>query len=141
MRKKLEQIVWPHVKTKIFSRIEEIKKQDVTKESLDNETMVPVIVVEAAVLLDAGWEDALDGVWVVRAPPTVAVERLVEHRSFSVKDAKQRIEAQNSRRGIGNIDEEVKRGIVTAIIENTGGLEELKESLQKALHDENAWKQ
>ena len=146
--KKLEHIVWPHVKTEIFDRIEAIKKEGLTpgednKEGDDDnkQQKTPVIVVEAAVLLDAGWEDFLDGVWVVTAPPKVAVGRLVEYRSFAAEDAEKRIEAQKSRRGIGNIDEEVRNGVVNAIIENRGGLEELKATLMASLNDEKCWKQ
>ena len=127
--------MWPHVKTEIRSRIVKIQKeQDI------GSSKTPVVVLEAAVLLDAGFDDILDGVWVVRAPPDVAVERLVQYRSFTAEDAKKRVEAQKTRRGIGNVDEEVKNGVVTGIIENTGGLDELKQSLLEKLNDSNAWK-
>ena len=49
-----------------------------------------------------------------------SVERLIEYRSFTREDAEKRIEAQKSRRGIGNVEEEVKNGVVTAIIEIQG---------------------
>ena len=160
----LERIVWPHVKAEIIARIEDIKKQQATSSTSTTKTPAgqeedaesgndapattttinilqpPIIVLEAAVLLDAGWEDLLDGVWVVRAPQKTAVERLIEYRSFTREDAEKRIEAQNPRRGIGNVEEEVKNGVVTAIIENTGGLEELKKALLDKLNDSNAWK-
>ena len=99
-----------------------------------------MIVLESAVLLEAGYQDILDGCWVVRAPPEVAVSRLVEYRSFSKEDAEKRIEAQKTRRGIGNVEEEMDKREVTAVIENTGGLDELKASLLEKLKDPNAWK-
>ena len=135
--KALEEIVWPHLKAEIRSLIYNIKQEH---SSASKSESVPVIVLEAAVLLDAGFDDILDGVWVVRAPPDVAIQRLVEYRSFTEDDAKKRIEAQKTRRGIGNVEKEVEDGVVTAVIENTGDLEALKEELLKKLNDSNAWK-
>lgn len=134
----LEHIVWPHVKTEIQKQIEKIREQQETNDDKANKDNV--IILEAAVLLDAGWDDLLDGVWVVRAPHDVAVDRLVEYRSFTKEDAEKRMEAQMTRRGIGNIYEEVKNGVVTAIIENSGGVDELKAALLEKLQDSNAWK-
>jgi dephospho-CoA kinase len=59
---KLERIVWPHVQTKIEAQIEKAKS-----EWNEEGGKTPIIVVEAAVLLDAGWQDFLDGVWVISA--------------------------------------------------------------------------
>ena len=57
--KKLERIVWPHVNKNIQAEIESLKTRHA-----ETREKIPVIVVEAAVLLDAGWqEDFLDEVW------------------------------------------------------------------------------
>ncbi|CAB9525906.1 Dephospho-CoA kinase [Seminavis robusta] len=140
----LERIVWPHVRTKILARIEEIKQEQQNESkgnnNDDNHQQPATIVLESAVLLDAEWEDLLDGIWLVRVPHTVAIQRLVQYRNFSEEDAQKRIEAQQTRRGIGNADEEVEKGVVTAIIENTGEVEELQKSLQENLHSAKSWK-
>lgn len=131
------------MKTEILAQIGEIQQQhqqQVGNDAEDKRIKYPVIVLEAAVLLDAGWDDLLDGVWVIRAPHQAAVDRLVENRSFTKEDAEKRMEAQKTRRGIDNVDEEVKNGVVTAIIENTGGVDELKAALLEKLEDPNAWK-
>ena len=99
-----------------------------------------MIVLESAVLLDAGWDSLLDGIWVVRVPREFAIDRLMEFRAFSQQDAEQRIDAQQGRRGIGNLDQEVQDGVVTAVIENTGDLDALKASLLEKLNDSNSWK-
>jgi dephospho-CoA kinase len=126
--------VWPHVKTEIISQIEDIKQRNQCSKQ-------PVtVVLESAVLLDAGWEDLLDGVWAVRAPHKVAVERLVEYRKFTEEEAEKRIQAQKTRRGIGNVEEEVEKGVVTAVIENTGDVEQLKRSLLANLNNDSSWK-
>ncbi|KAL3945909.1 MAG: hypothetical protein SGBAC_000060 [Bacillariaceae sp.] len=134
---RLEKIVWPHVKTLLSEKIESLKL-DWEKEKNDDDSAI--IVLEAAILLDAGWDDLLDGIWAVRAPKFTAVKRLVETRNLAVEEAEKRMKYQNSSRGIGNIDAEVKNGVITAVIENSGTLEDLKESLQNAIHDPKSWK-
>eukprot|EP00934_Nitzschia_sp_Nitz4_P004743 Nitzschia sp. Nitz4//scaffold2_size372955//365995//366903//NITZ4_000484-RA/size372955-processed-gene-0.462-mRNA-1//1//CDS//3329546961//4733//frame0 len=133
---KLERRVWPHVKDCLAEHIQSIQsewKQNPTDKS-------PIIVVEAAVLLDANWDDILDGIWVVRTPRTTALQRLMETRGLSEEEANKRIDAQESRRGIGNLEEELQNKVVSKVIENAGSLEDLKQSLQQALDDPKAWK-
>jgi dephospho-CoA kinase len=101
---------------------------------------MPVVVLEAAVLLDAEWDDLLDGIWVVTAPKSVALDRLVETRGLLQEEAEKRITAQDSRRGIGNLDEEISNGVVTGVIENKGSLDDLKQALGVALNDSRSWK-
>lgn len=137
--------MWPHVKSIIHTRIDEIKQKELETSSTSTSDVgdskkFPVIVLEAAVLLDAGWDDLLDGLWVVTTPTDLAIDRLVQNRGFSVEEAKKRIEAQKTRRGIGNVDEEVQKGVVTAIIKNVGNEEDLKQDLLDKLDDPKAWK-
>lgn len=129
---KLEQIVWPHVKQDILDQIQTIQNGWAGDGS-------PVVVVEAAVLLDAGWEDFLNGVLVVTASPRVALDRLMENRGLSEEEAQKRVDAQSSRRGIGNLDEEVQLKVVTAVVQNNGTIENLKEALSQKLEDETTW--
>lgn len=130
---KLECIVWPHVKTEIEKLVQSYREQHVPT----NKT--PVLVVEAAVLIDAGWDDLLDGLWVVRAPEDQALERLQSQRGFTAADAKTRIEAQTVRRGIGNLQQEVDDGVVTCVISNNATASELKAQLAEALQDHSCW--
>jgi dephospho-CoA kinase len=130
---KLERIVWPHVKKKIEDSIESYRQQSVPQNKK------PILVLEAAVLVDAGWQDLLDGLWIVHVPREVALNRLQENRGLSREDALTRINTQASRRGIGNLQEEVDKGVVSCVITNDGSPEDLKENLSKALGDENCW--
>lgn len=131
--RRLERIVWPHVQNKIAAKIEQAKV------GWETSGKTPVIVVEAAVLLDAGWQDFLDGVWVLSVPSEDAVQRLQENRGLTVQDAEKRIAAQQPRRGIGNLEEEVANKVVSAVIDNRGSLEDLKERLAEKLIDKAAW--
>lgn len=130
---KLEQIVWPHVKTEIKSIIEEKRREEIP------ESKSPIVILEAAVLIDANWQDLLDGLWVIRASPEAALRRIMENRGLTRDEAQKRIDAQQSRRGIANLQEEVDKGLVTAVIDNNGSLEELKGKLQRALKDPSCW--
>ena len=119
----LEQIVWPHVKNSLTREIEKLKS------SVRNSDR-SVAIVEAAVMLDAGWQDIFDGIWVVRTQREAALYRMVENRGIDVDAAALRIDAQISRRGIGNADEELENDNISAIIENEGSLEDFTHSLK-----------
>ena len=137
---KLEAIVWPHVKDRLAETIDELRS---SWESESTSESNGIVVLEAAILLDAGWDDLLDGLWVVKASKDTALARLVETRGLTQEEAAKRIQAQESRRGIGGaatLEEEIKAGNVHSVISNDGSLEELEESLQKSLDDPNCWK-
>jgi dephospho-CoA kinase len=132
---RLERIVWPHVQAKVEERIQALIRDEASLASCK----YPVIVLEGAVLLDAGWENMVDGVWVVTVPRPVAQTRLQQNRGLSVVEADKRIDAQQPRRGIGNLATEVSNNVVTAIIDNGGTEEELTSVLQNKLDDPSAW--
>jgi len=129
----LEHIVWPYVKKEILDA-----KRIKSEERLPPEK-IPIIVLEAAVLIEAGWEDLLDGLWVIKVKPETALQRLMEQRGMTKDDAETRIKSQISRRGIGNLVEEVEKGIVTKVIDNDGDLGALTKKLKEALNDPSAW--
>jgi dephospho-CoA kinase len=165
--KQLELIVWPHVKDKIQQHIQEIDEQygkeleeeeekeeefavknsnaDHAEEMEKKPRRRAIVIVEAAVLLDAGWDDMMNpngghggaGVWVVRASNHVARQRLIEQRGYTEQVADKRIQAQQeeSRRGIGaeNLQMELDRGTVTQVITNDGDLDALRAALAQAL--------
>lgn len=135
----------------LLRRIDDLKKQHIgtTQSSNDGNDVDTniiinrrrIIVIEAAVLLDAGWEDMMDGVWLVTASRDTAMQRLTEQRGLTPQDAEQRIQAQQRRRiAEANVPSLLERGVVTAVIENNGSLEALKEQLKHALEDTKSWK-
>lgn len=153
---RLERIVWPHVKELVQARIQELKDSYCKKRKTasssssptgpplavvekSNERQQPIIIVEAAVLLDAGWHEFQDGVWVVKVSPQVALERLQSERGMTHDEALQRIEAQESRRGMKNLQDEIQNGVVTGVVDNSGDLEALKKGLREKLGDDKAW--
>ena len=63
----LNNIVWPEISRLALARAEELWKAG-----------VQVVVLDAAVLLEAGWEAACHEVWVCVVPRSEAVQRIVE---------------------------------------------------------------
>jgi dephospho-CoA kinase len=55
-----------------------------------------VVVLEAAVLIEASWTDLVDEVWVAVAPEQVVVNRLKERGGLSEEQARARIRSQLS---------------------------------------------
>jgi dephospho-CoA kinase len=138
---KLERIVWPHVKDLLLQRIKGIEES--TKGEVNNGRSHTVVIVEAAVLLDANWDDndLFDAIWVVRASSDTSCERLVQNRGMKKEEALNRLQAQLDRRGIGNWKEELESGAVTAVIENEGSAAaELWNKVKQCLVDPKCWK-
>lgn len=139
--KQLEDIIWPQTRDRILQMIDNIRKN---WKGNENDSRIPVIVVEAAVLVETGWHEKekggfLDGLWVVQVPTETAIQRLVEQRGLERDEAVKRIAAQKQRRGIGNLNDEIRQKIVSAVIDNSKGLEELKRCLADKLQDPSAW--
>jgi dephospho-CoA kinase len=112
-RKRLEGIVWPWMRTTMERRLAALRDE-----------RVPVVVLEAAVLLEADWTPLVDQVWVVIAAPETARARIVARNGLTPDQADQRIAAQltNSER-VANAD---------VIIENDGTLEEMRARVDEA---------
>ncbi|GFN22456.1 MAG: dephospho-CoA kinase [Thermoanaerobacteraceae bacterium] len=83
-REKLNAITHPRIKEEIARRLEACRRED----------PAGVVVVEAALLLEAGMERTVDEVWVVTAPEEVRLKRLMERDNLSREEARRRIKAQ-----------------------------------------------
>ena len=75
-----------------------------------------VIVLDAALLYQAGWDDLTDEVWAVSASPVAVVERL-RGRGLSPDDIQRRLEAQGQT--------ELLLARADALIDNSGSLDDL----------------
>ena len=75
--KALEGIVWPVIRGYIQEEIEKTKAAEVGS---DTNT---VIVLEAAIMLEAGWNDMCDQVWVSFVDVDAAKDRLMKRNSLS----------------------------------------------------------
>jgi dephospho-CoA kinase len=111
--KRLTDIVWPGIRKLASEALAEY-------EAAGN----PIVVLEAAVLFEAGWEDLTDEVWVVVVDPELAVERLGSRNGLDPEAARARINSQ-----LSNAERTARADIV---IENNGTLEELDARIQEA---------
>jgi len=83
----------------------------------------PVVIVEAPLLIEAGWADLVDEIWVTTAPREVIFRRLSRKYGISCRDALARIRAQLP------VRELVKRA--DRVINTDTSLEHLKSKVQR----------
>ena len=110
---RLNAIVHPRMYTMMEERLEALRRQG-----------TEVVVMEAAVLIEAGWTPLVDEVWVTTAPEDVAVQRIRQRNGMPGEEVRQRIRSQLSS------EERAKQAAV--VIENSGGMEELRERVREA---------
>jgi dephospho-CoA kinase len=84
--KRLTDIVWPEIR-----RLAEAEMAVAQAREPNG-----VVVLEAAVLFEAGWEAAVDEVWVVVVEPEVAVQRAMSRDGVDAESVQRRIAAQLS---------------------------------------------
>ena len=111
---RLNAILWPEIRRLISEEIAQIREHD--KDS--------VIVVEAAVLIEAGWQDLCDQVWVVTTAPETAVERLQSRNGLTREAALARINAQMTSK------ERAAYGQV--VVDNSGPEDQLIQKMDRA---------
>ena len=108
---RLSGIVWPLTRR----RVEELKAE-AEREG------IAVFVIEAPLLVEAGWLDLVDQVWFVKAAPDVALQRLLG-RGHSETEARSRLAARPA----------IQQAEAAAhvIIDNSGSLEALKSEVDR----------
>jgi dephospho-CoA kinase len=101
-----------------LARLETIIHPQVRKmiDRLVRQANVPVVVIEAIKLLEAGYLSLCDSIWVAYAPETVQIDRLMQRRGMSEAAARQRILAQPAQAD--------KIAAANVIINNDASLEE-----------------
>lgn len=111
----LEQLVFPWIERRIREEIE------LAREKPD----VSCIVLDAAVMLEAGWNSFCDWIVYVHAPRAARLQRLAEQRGWTPKEVQARSEAQFS------LTEKVTRA--DTAIDNAGPPEALAAQLASLL--------
>jgi dephospho-CoA kinase len=104
---KLNQITHPMILDEINVRLKKLK-----------ELGYKVAIVEAALLIEAGWAPYMDQVWLSLSPKDLTLRRLL-NRGLKEDEAKARIAAQ--------IPGETKINQATVVINNNGSLIDLKD--------------
>jgi len=113
---KLNSIAWPRIRQKITDGLEEQRREG-----------TQVVVLDAAVLIEAGWTDAADEVWVVTAPEADVIRRLQARNNLTEEQVRARMSSQMST--------EEKAENADVIVENDGGLEDLQRKVEALWED------
>ncbi len=125
-RKKLGEIVFGDPES--LSRLNQImhpKMYDMMKAQIEEyrQQAVDVVVVEAAILLEANWTSLVDEVWVTVAAEAAVLERLKAQRGMEAEQTLARIRSQLT------TEERVKQADV--VISNDGDLDEVKAKVKE----------
>lgn len=114
---RLTAIVWPEIRRLAAAEIERLRNEDPDR----------VIVFEAAVLIEAGWQDIADEVWVVSVKPEIAMQRLAERNGLTEEQAQARLDSQ-----LSNKEREEHADVK---IDNSDTLEKLEQRVTRAWKD------
>ena len=111
--KRLNALVQPRIADKINERIRDLRARGIEAP----------IVVEAAVLIEAGWQWLVDEIWVITSSRERAIERVIPARGLSRGEVEQRIGSQ--------ISEAERTRDADCVIRNDGTLAELRAAIER----------
>jgi len=103
----LNEITWPRIRALAEKTISDLR-----------ESGVKIAVLEAAIMIEAGWTDMCDELWVTQASEADAISRLQSRNGLTEEQAKQRINAQ--------LSNEERADEADVLLQNTGTIEELR---------------
>jgi dephospho-CoA kinase len=107
---RLNAIAWPRIRQKIEEGIEEQRQRG-----------AGVVVLDAAVLIEAGWTDAADEVWVVTAPEEDVIRRIQARNNLTEEQIRARMASQMPS------EERVEHADVVVV--NDGEIQELQRKI------------
>ncbi len=105
--KRLNAIVHPSLLQRLVDRVEEQRG-----------TGTKVVVVEAAIMIEAGWQSLADETWVTLAPEDTVVGRVMAAKGLTEDQVRARIRSQ--------MPVEEKAKLATVIVDTQGSLEEVR---------------
>lgn len=111
---KLNSIVWPAIQQLLEAEIKAL-----------GDASVATVFVEAAVLLEAGWNSMCDEVWVVSCSADAQLERLMTRNQLSREEALKRIDSQ--------MPDGTRRAAASTLIETDGPRERLADAVAGAV--------
>ncbi|XP_067644077.1 bifunctional coenzyme A synthase isoform X2 [Eurosta solidaginis] len=80
----LNAIVWPELLVEVKERIRKLRNQHI----------YDVVVIEAAILLKANWENECHEIWSTIVTPELAVQRIIQRNGLSEEEARKRLASQ-----------------------------------------------
>lgn len=104
---KLNAITHPRMKGMMREKLADLEK-----------TGAPVAVLEAALLLEARWDDLASEIWVTDIPPEIAAKRVAKRGGLDEQQVMERIRAQMSR--------DARKRRAQVVIDTSGDMESTK---------------
>ena len=126
-RKKLGRLVFAN--KKMLAKLEAILNSKINGEIWRQiqEADTDIVVLDAATLIEAGYDENVERLWIVDADDEVRIERVMERDGMSREDVINRMNNQMSREK--RLDREC------TVIDNSGTVEETYENVRKALEE------
>ena len=125
-RKKLGEIVFSQPEALLrLNRIMHPKMHDMMKSQIEDYRRqgVEVVVLEAAILIEANWTSLVDEVWVTVTSEAMVLERLKQQRGLDEEQTLARIRSQ--------ISSEERARHADVVINNNGDLEEVRAKVKE----------
>jgi dephospho-CoA kinase len=127
--RRLEQIVHPAVRERIMAWLQSVGVGSWELGQGKNQlpapnSQLPIAVIDAIKLLEGGWKQTCDAIWVVTCAPEQQLERLIATRGMSEAEARARIAAQPPQA------EKVAQADV--VIDNSGSIEQTRRQVEAA---------
>lgn len=110
---KLEAIVHPEIRRKVEQQLSEVPDG------------IDVVLLDAAVMLEAGWDDLCDHIVFVDVPFEIRLTRVQDNRGWTADELRRREASQIS------IDQ--KRNASTFVVDNSGSLEDAVQQLVSSI--------
>lgn len=111
--KKLNAITHPVIQQQVLAKIDRLKSMGSYK----------AIVVDAALLIEAGWHHMVDEVWLVVTDREIQIERLMKRNGLTRQQALNRINSQ--------MDQDIKRRYADRIIDNSRDMEYTRKQVEQ----------
>ena len=108
----LNQIMHPRMARMVANKIEALRIEG-----------VDVVVVEAALLFEAGWDSLVEEVWATDSPEQMVIERLKNRNGLSEDEARKRISSQ--------MDRSERLGKADCVIDNSGDVAGLESAVRE----------
>ena len=109
---KLNQIMHPLMARMVGEKIEDPRDQGAS-----------VVVVEAALLFEAGWESLVEEVWATDSPEEAVIKRLTARNGLGEEEARKRIASQ--------MDREQRLSRADYVIDNSSDLRAMKAAIDE----------
>ncbi|MBZ4665869.1 dephospho-CoA kinase [Mahella sp.] len=113
----LNDIVHPLIVQEVLRRIDNARSKG-----------VELVVVEAALLIEAGWHEMVDEVWLITADQEIRLHRIMQRDGISIEEARLRMQSQ--------MPDDERAEYADIIIVNDDGIEDLKRKVKEALQRE-----